>query len=268
MGVLKTGNIATSLVVELMLDERADRELEVDVFSTGAKMGRDDAERLLSMVRLDEYPLLVYVTPNPATPGPKRVIEALAGRRAVVVGDAPGMKLRERLEELGLGYIFVKGDAMIGARREFLDPMEMVLFNADMLRVLAVSGALRVVQEELDRAIEAAERGDSYLPRVVVDAERAAEAAGFSNPYAKARAMAAYRGGSLVAELNTSACFAMKEMERYVPTCAAAHELLRYLAVMCDEALEMEKAQDSLLRTPHAKDGRRLSKRRLMEKPG
>ncbi len=264
LGVLKTGNIATSLVLELLLDERADRELEVDVFSTGAKMSPKDAERLLSSVRLDSYALVVYVTPNPATPGPKRVIEALAGRRAVVIGDAPGMKLRDWLEELGLGYIFVKADAMIGARREFLDPNEMVLFNSDMLRVLAVTGALRVVQEEIDRAIESSD----YLPRVVVDAELAAEAAGFTSPYARAKAIAAYRACSLVAELNTSACFGMKEMERYVQTCAAAHELLHSLAEMCDEALEMEKHQDSLLRTPHARDGRRLRKRRLMEKPG
>ena len=58
-----------------------------------------------------------------------------------------------------------------------------------------------------------------------------------------------------------------KEMEQYIPTVASAHELLRHAAKLAEEARELEKACDSVLRTPHAKDGKVLSKTDLMAKP-
>ncbi len=262
--VLKTGNIATSLVVELLLDERADRDgLDVDVLSTGAKMGKKEAERLVGRAELDKYDLIIYITPNPSVPGPKKVIEHLKGKRAIVIGDAPGMKIKEKLEELGLGYIFILGDSMIGARREFLDPVEMAIFNADMLKVLAVTGALRVVQEEIDRALQNAD----YLPRIVVDSEEAIERAGFFNSYARAKAMASYEMAKKVGELNVKGCFMIKEPDRYISIVASAHELLRNAAELADYAREMEKSLDGVLRKPHAKDGSLLEKRKLLDKP-
>jgi methylenetetrahydromethanopterin dehydrogenase len=268
IGVFKTGNIATSLVLELLLDERADREdISVEVFSTGAKMQAGDAEKLLSRVDLDAYDLILYTTPNPSAPGPKKVIEALKGKRAIVIGDAPGVKMKEKLEEYGLGYIFILADSMIGARREFLDATEMVLFNADMLKVLAATGALRLVQEEVDAAIAAVKKGEDYLPRIVVNAAKAVARGRFSNPYAKAKARAAYEAAALVGELNVKGCFVVKEPEKYIPIVAGAHELLRSAAQLCDEIRELEKATDALARTPHARSGEVLSKTRLLEKP-
>ncbi len=268
IGVLKTGNIATSLVLELLLDERADRgDISVEVFSTGAKMQSKDAEKLLSRVELDEYDLLLYATPNPSAAGPKKVIEALSGRRAIVIGDAPGVKIKEKLEEYGLGYILILADSMIGARREFLDATEMVLFNADMLRVLAATGAMRLVQEEIDAAIEALKKGGEYLPRVVVSGAKATARGRFANPYARAKARAAYEAASLVGELNVKGCFVVREAEKYIPLVASAHELLRSAAKLCDEARELEKGSDSVARTPHARSGEVLSKHRLLEKP-
>ena len=38
-------------------------------------------------------------------------------------------------------------------------------------------------------------------------------------------------------------------------------------AKLADEAREIEKANDSVLRRPHAKDGRLISKTKLLEKP-
>ncbi|NOZ58326.1 MAG: F420-dependent methylenetetrahydromethanopterin dehydrogenase [Euryarchaeota archaeon] len=268
IGVLKTGNIATSLVLELLLDERADREgIGVEVHSTGAKMQTRDAEELLSRVDLGRYDLILYTTPNPSAKGPRKVIEALRGRRAIVIGDSPGVKMKDELEELGLGYIFVLADSMIGARREFLDPTEMVLFNADMLKVLAATGALRLVQEEIDLAIEAARKGEDYLPRVVVNGAKATARGRFANPYARAKARAAYEAACLVGELNVKGCFVVKEPEKYIPLVASAHELLRGAAKLCDEARELEKGGDSVARTPHSRSGEVLSKRRLLEKP-
>ncbi len=266
--VLKTGNIATSLVLELLLDERADREdLDVEVFTSGAKMTPEDAERLLSRVNLDEYGLILYISPNPSVAGPKKIIEALKGRKAVVIGDAPGVKIKEKLEEAQLGYLFILGDSMIGARREFLDATEMAIFNAEMLKVLSITGALRLVQEEVDKAIEAVKKGESYLPRVVVDTAKAVARARFENPYARAKARAAYEAVKLVGELNVKGCFMVKDAEKYIPIVASAHELLRMASLYADEAREIEKAQDSLFREPHSRSGELLKKTSLLEKP-
>jgi methylenetetrahydromethanopterin dehydrogenase len=42
---------------------------------------------------------------------------------------------------------------------------------------------------------------------------------------------------------------------------------MRAAAKLADEARELEKANDSVLRKPHAKDGRLLTKTKLLEKP-
>jgi len=266
--VLKTGNIATSLLAEFLLDERADREdIDVEVYTTGAKMTPQDGEKLLDRVDLEHYDLIIYTTPNPTMPGPRKVIEALKGKRAIIIGDAAGLKLKEELEESSLGYLYMLADSMIGARREFLDPTEMALFNAEMLRVLSVTGALRAVQEEVDRAIEAVKEGKSYLPQLVVDTPQAVERARFSNPYARAKARAAYEAAKQVGELNVKGCFVVKDSEKYIPIVTSAHELLRMASSYADEAREMEKARDSVHRNPHSKEGERVEKKSLLEKP-
>ena len=40
----------------------------------------------------------------------------------------------------------MKADAMIGARREFLDPIEMADYNGNLIKVLAGTGAFRKLQ--------------------------------------------------------------------------------------------------------------------------
>lgn len=265
IGVIKTGNIATSLVLEFLLDERADRDnLDASVSTSGAKMDPKSAEEAASKVLEMKPELVLYSTPNPSAPGPKKVISMLSGRKAVVIGDSPGIEIKAELEEAGLGYIFVKADSMIGARREFLDPSEMALFNSDMLKVLAVTGALRAVQEELDRCIES--KG-SYLPRVVVDKKRAIASSGIENDYARAKAMAALEMAEKVGEIDVKGCFFTKDMENYVPEVASAHELLRAAAKLADEVREIEKVGDEVYRTPHSRDGKILKKRKLMQKP-
>ncbi|NOZ76430.1 MAG: F420-dependent methylenetetrahydromethanopterin dehydrogenase [Euryarchaeota archaeon] len=264
IGVVKTGNIGCSLVLELLLDERADREdIDVRVVTSGAKMGKAQAEEVAGLVLDLDAELILYSTPNPSAPGPRKVMEALKGRRAVVFGDAPGLKARDYMEEAGLGYILVKGDPMIGARREFLDPVEMTLFNADVLKVLAGTGVINLIQAELGRTM--AEEG--YLPRVVVTRDVAVAHAGYSNPYARAKAMAAYEMAEKVGQLDVEGCFMTKDAGEYIPKVAAAHELLRAAARLADEAREMEKAGDAVKRTPHAPDGRIMDKRGLMDKP-
>lgn len=268
IGVIKTGNIASSLVLELLLDERADRkDINVRVATSGAKMNPADCEEVAHQVLKLEPDLILYPTPNPSTPGPAKIIDMLEGKRAVVIGDTPGIKIKDRIEAAGLGYIFVKADSMIGARREFLDPIEMAIFNGEMLKVLSITGAFRVIYEEIDRAIEAIANKKEYLPKVIIDSDVAVSRSGIKNPYARAKAKASYEMTEKVGELNVRGCFAVKEPEKYIPLVASAHELLHAAAMLADEVRELEKAEDAVLRTPHSPDGKRLEKRGLMDKP-
>jgi len=270
IGFVKLGNIGTSRIVDLLLDERADRDdIDVRVLGTGAKMTPENAADTSRL--LDWDPDVVVITsPNAALPGPKGAREMVKekGKPCIVISDAPAKKAVDKLKEEGFGYIIIPGDPMIGARREFLDPVEMSLFNADVLSVLSITGVVKLVQEEIDGVIDAIKKGDEVkLPQIIATAERAVERANFSNPYAKAKAIAAYSMAEKVAELDVKGCFMMKNPEEYVPVVAAAHELLREAAKLAFEAREIEKQADSLVREPHSRTGEIMKKKKLMEKP-
>lgn len=270
IGFVKLGNIGASRIVDLLLDERADREdIDARVLGTGAKMTPEhaaDTSRLLDW----DPDLVVITSPNAALPGPKRAREMVKakGKPCIVVSDAPAKKAVNDLKENGYGYIIIPGDPMIGARREFLDPVEMSLFNADVLSVLTITGVVKLMQEELDAVIAAIRKGgDVKLPQLIATAETSVERAQFSNPYAKAKAIAAYSMVEKVAELDVKGCFMMKDPKEYVPIVAAAHELLREAAKLAYEARDMEKQTDSLVRMPHARTGEILKKVKLQDKP-
>lgn len=268
ISVIKTGNIATSLVLDLLLDERAEREdISVRTFGTGAKMTPQEVSGVVDEAVKFEPDVILYVSPNPGAPGPKKVISELKGRRALVVGDAPGMKAAKFIEECGLGYVFILGDVMIGARREFLDPTEMALFNAHVLKILAVTGVIRLLQTELGKVVDSVKRNKEYLPRIVVDAAEALEYSGIENPAAREKAIEAYTSAIEAGKLNVRGCFMERDPDKYIPLVAEAHELIRRAANLADEAREIEKRENNVLRTPHYKDGRILIKRRLLEKP-
>lgn len=270
IGFVKLGNIGASRIVDLLLDERADREdIDARVLGTGAKMTPEhaaDTSRLLDW----DPDLVVITSPNAALPGPKRAREMVKekGKPCIVISDAPAKKAVNDLKENGYGYIIIPGDPMIGARREFLDPVEMSLFNADVLSVLTIAGVVKLMQEELDAVIDAIRKGGEVkLPQIIATVEKSIERAQFSNPYAKAKAIAAYSMAEKVAELDVKGCFMMKDPKEYVPIVAAAHELLREAAKLAYEARDMEKQTDSLVRMPHARTGEILKKEKLLEKP-
>ncbi len=271
IGVVKIGNIGCAPIIEFLLDERAEREdIDVRVFSSGAKMGKEQANQVVEDVLSFKPELIIFTTPNASLPIPQKVIESLADSKipSIVVSDAPAKKVIKEVEEKGLGYFIIEGDAMIGARREFLDPVEMAIFNAEVVKILAISGVFNIIQEKIDQALESLKAGTPLqLPRLVIDAELASNASKFSNPYAKAKASAAYDIAKKVAELNVKGCFMIKEMDRYVLTVASAHEMMRQAARLADEAREIEKYSDTVQRTPHYDDGRILSKKKLFEKP-
>ncbi len=271
IGFIKLGNIGTAPLVEFLLDERAEREdISTRTIGSGSKIGPVEAEEVAKKLLEFKPQIAIILSPNAALPGPTkaRQVVAEAGVPTIVISDGPTKKALKQLEEGGFGYIIVEGDPMIGARREFLDPVEMAIFNSDILKVLSATGVLRIVTEEIDKAIESLKRGERpALPRVIVDKERAAEAGGFSNPYAKAKAIAAYEISCRVAAITTEACFVVKEWERYTTIAAAGHEMMRCASKLADEAREIEKGDDSILRTPHFDDGTTLRKKELLEKP-
>ena len=266
IGFIKLGNLGISQVVDLLLDERADRDIDVRTAGAGAKMGIDEA---IDTAKLMEWnpDLVVVVSPNASLPGPTKARELVGNKPCVIISDAPAEKATDELAKKGFGYIILKGDPLIGARREFLDPMEMALFNSDALRVLTTCGAARLVQEELDAVIESIQQGNVKLPHIIAGAETVVDRARFSNPYAKAKAIAAYKMAELVAEMNVQTCFVLKEPPRYIMMGAAAHEVMRTAALLADTAREIEKSIDAVSRRPHADSGKILDKSSLLEKP-
>ncbi len=254
VGVVKLGAIGTAVLLEYCLDEIARREdIETFVISSGSKIKPE----VLENIKDENFDLLIVTCPNAG-----RILEPEKLRfktKTVVVTDSAN---KEWLESVECGYIVVKADSMIGAKREFLDPTEMALYNSNVLGVLAGSGVIRLVQHEIDRALKEVD----YIPKVVVDCWKAIEFGGFSNPYAKAKAMAGYVIAEAVSKLTTRACFVERDFERFVLLCATAHEMMRIANALVDQAREIEKGNDTVLRTPHSKDGSILRKIELLER--
>jgi methylenetetrahydromethanopterin dehydrogenase len=70
-----------------------------------------------------------------------------------------------------------------------------------------------------------------------------------------------------VADIDVEGCFMVRDMEKYVPIVASAHEMLGAAAKLATEAREIEKANNTVKRTPHGGQGQTLAKVDLMEKP-
>lgn len=268
---MKCGNIGTAPVLELLLDELADREdISVRTVTTGSKMVAEDVEDAMPKI-LDFNPdLLIFISPNPAVQGPTRARQMLLEKKipSVFISDAPGKRLKEEFEKHGFGYIIIMGDPLIGARKEFLDPTEMAIFNSNIIKVLAITGVFKIIYQEIDKFMHSCKAGlNPQLPRLIIDTDEIRETSDFKNPYAKAKAMAAYELTKRIAEINVRACFVEKEKEKYIPLVACAHEIAQVAARLAEEAREIEKYSDTLVRRPHSKDGKPKIKDKLMAPP-
>jgi methylenetetrahydromethanopterin dehydrogenase len=271
IGIFKCGNIGTAPLLEFLFDELADREdISVRSVTTGAKMLAEEVEEALPKIFDFNPDFLIFISPNPAVQGPKRAREILLKKKipSIFISDGPGKRLKEEFEKQGFGYIIVMGDPLIGARKEFLDPTEMAIFNSNIIKVLAITGVYSLIYQEIDKVIAFCKNElVPELPKLIIDTRYIRDQSDFKNPYAKAKAMAAYELTKKIAEINTRACFMEKEKEKYIPMVACAHEIAQVAANLAEEAREIEKYADTLIRRPHSKEGRLKIKEKLMLPP-
>lgn len=266
---LKIGYLGVTTLIDALLDERASRrDISVRVVSSGCKMDEEEASDVARLALTIPTDLYIIVSPNAELPGPSaaRKILMAAGKPIIVISDEPSRKIVKQLMDEGVGYILIYADPMIGARQEFLDPVEMALYNSDVIKVLAVTGVFRLIHTEIDRLVRQLGKGEApTLPGVLVDKDTALAHSGLSNPYAYAKAMASFEAARKVASLSTEGCYRVEERERYIPVVAAAHELMRVASRLADEAREIEKANDSVSRVVHLRSGALRGKVKLLE---
>ncbi len=264
---VKIGYIGTTTLIEALLDERSTRtDLKMRVISSGVNLDEAEAETVSKIAATVESDLYVVITPNAALPGPKKAREVLkeTGTPIIAISDEPSRKAMKDLPAEGIGYIVVYGDPMIGAVTAFLDPVEMALFNSDVLKVLSVTGIFRLIQVELDRVIDEIKEGKKpVLPELVITKTKALAASQIQNPYAYGKAMAAFEMARTVAELTTEGVYKTEDRDQIIDKVTAAHEMIRQAAKLADEAREMEKANDSVVRMAHFKNGERRKKTQL-----
>jgi methylenetetrahydromethanopterin dehydrogenase len=267
---LKIGYIGMTTLIDAIIDERASRrDITVRVISSGCKMDDDEAVAVANMAADVATDLYIMISPNAGLSGPEKAREVLkeTGKPIIIVSDEPSRRKMRAIDDENIGYLVLYADPMIGAKLEFLDAVEMTLFNSDVLRVLSITGIVRLVHTELDRVIAQLGAGEKpELPKLVVNKIRALAHSGLSNPYARAKAMAAFEAARVVGNLDSEGCFKTEGRDNYIPIITAAHELMRYAAKMADEAREIEKANDSVSRVVHLRKGGTRSKTALLGK--
>jgi methylenetetrahydromethanopterin dehydrogenase len=141
IGILKNGTIGSSLLLAFLMDERAEStRINIYEVTSGAKMHPPEmcTETMKDLLKW-EPELIIMSSPNAALPGPKAAREMAGSIPTIIISDAPAKKAIDEIKEKNMGYILVGCDSMIGARRPFLDPIEMSVFNSDLLKVLAIT---------------------------------------------------------------------------------------------------------------------------------
>jgi len=268
---VKIGYIGTTTLVDALLDERSARaDIKIRIISSGVNMDEAEGEAVAKIAAGVPSDLYVAISPNVGLPGPAKVREVLkkTGKPIIVIGDEPSRKAVKSFPEEGIGYIVIYGDPMISAKAPFLDPVEMALFNADVIRVLAVTGAFRLVHTAIDKVIDELKEGKKpVLPELIINKTAALAASDIQNPYAYAKAMAAYEASKEVASLSTEAVFKLEDRNEALPVLAAAHELMRMAAKLADEAREIEKSNDTAVRLAHYKKGDLRRRVKLFDEP-
>ncbi len=265
IAIIKLGCIGSSPLFEFILDERASRsDITVRTFGSGSKLDEKTCSKIGDIVLEQDCDIALVISPNASLPGPtlvrNRILDAYVP--TIVISDIPAKKAffnkdKTTNTEEKLGFILVSADPMIGARKAFLDPTEMVIFNSHVLSVLSTCGFIRYMHTTIDLVLDELKIGNALtLPKVILDVDTAIAAAEFSNPYAEAKAYAAARIAENVSSITTEACFKEANPARYMKLVSAAHEMIRAASKLADRAREIEKSNDTVLRTPHSSDGK------------
>src|SRR5665647_1436544 len=156
VGIAKLGNIASGVMAELLLDERADREdMQTFMATSGTKLEVADVDRVVSTLKAWGPDFCIVVSPNGVLAGTTGAREQLAAAGipvVVITDDVTTKKEWEGVKASKFGYIIMKADSMIGARREFLDPVEMSDYNGNLVKVLALTGACLLYTSPSPRA--------------------------------------------------------------------------------------------------------------------
>ena len=130
IGVLKLGCIGAAPLLDLLLDERADREdLAVKTWTCGAKLDPQSCAEPTAALLAWRPQLALLVSPNAALPGPNNTRTALAaaGIAFITLSDGPSKKAFFKKNEegrqvlnipAGQGFMIFPADSMIGARRD------------------------------------------------------------------------------------------------------------------------------------------------------
>ena len=99
IGVLKLGNIGISPLLDLILDERADRgDIDIRVVGSGPKLTPEQTQEATQKL-IELHPKLVIVSsPNATLPGPSKARDMLNEAKipTIALSDAPGKKATKR----------------------------------------------------------------------------------------------------------------------------------------------------------------------------
>ena len=266
---VKIGYIGTTIIIEALLDERSARkDIKMRVVSCAVSMDVEDSEDVAKIAAGIDSDLYVVISPNASLAGPKaaRTVLEATGKPLILVSDEPSRKYMKGLPE-EIGFFVIYGDPMISAKSAYLDPVEMALFNADVMRTLAVTGAYRLIQTELDKVIDSIKAGEKpELPKIVMTKKQVLAYSELQNPYAQGKAVAAYEINRQVAKLSSEAVFKIEDRNEAIPVLTAAHEAARQAAKLCDEAREIEKSNNTAVRISHFSKGNRRRKTGLFDK--
>ncbi len=265
---LKIGNITLTTLVDIMIDERATRkDIDATVLSSSTKLSVEAAEKIIKLVDHVETELLVIVSPNANLDGPKRLIDEFAGKYpTLLVSDAGDKETREQWREKGVGYLIAPFDPMIGAKKDFLDPAEMCLFNAHITAAFSSCGVFSYITYEIDKIIEQMNNGEEVkLPYKYLSSMEVASFLPYASEFSRAKAIAALEMLTQAGKINVKGCYVEKDREKSLLLLAAAHEMVRQTSLIADEIRENEKAVDKLVRYPHATDGKWLHKTQFFE---
>ena len=101
VGVAKLGNIASGVMAELLLDERADREdMQTFMATSGTKLEPADVDRVVSNLKAYKPDFCIVVSPNGVLPGPTGARERLAAAGIPVIIITDDVTTKKEWEEV------------------------------------------------------------------------------------------------------------------------------------------------------------------------